>query len=70
MAQNSTGTANSVNPYAGGNAGGAGTTNDPVGVPDGKGSGVITGDSGQITNTHVEYRYTANFPTDTIKKGP
>ena len=67
MAQNSTGTANSINPYAGGNVGT--TANDPPGVPDGKGSGVIPQDSGQITLTHVEYRYTANFPTDTIKKG-
>lgn len=67
MAQNTTGTANSVNPYLGGNVA-TSRTNDPVGVPQGKGSGVITGDSGQINLTHIEYRFGTTFVTDTTKE--
>lgn len=67
MAQNSTGTANSVNPYNGGNV--ATSANDPPGVGTTMGAAIIPADSGQSTNTHIEYRYTANFPTDTIHKG-
>lgn len=67
MAQNTTGTANTVNPYLGGNVSTT-RTNDPTGVPKGAGSGVITGDSGQMNLTHVEYRFGTTFATDTTKQ--
>lgn len=68
MAQNSTGTANSVNPYSGGNVA-TSNSNDPKGVGTQQGAAVISADSGQLQLTAIEYRYTTNFPTDTIRKG-
>lgn len=62
MAQNTTGTANSVNPQSG-------TPNtDPPGVGPSKGGGIIVGDSGQASKTHIEYRFTAAFATHTTKQ--
>ena len=71
MAQNLSGTADTISPYKGGNivpTGGA--DNDPPGVPDTNfGDATIPTDTTVMSQTHIEYRNSTGFATNVYRLG-